>query len=890
MIKKKCLYFWGIFLISNTLISQTCVPTFVPDLPLQQSSTYIQSEIDNIYNNAKTRMLAGSAPSVNTLNDAITSYENLNISVTGSVISGNPISSYDQVAFIGIFSDYLKFNPSDTIIKEKARKTIWWVYENVCNNTLPPDTRGYIFRNFGRKAAFCLEFLDNVDKQRFLYIMEKNSQNWNVFWKANLSDGEFDSDFIFNNLDTLIPTLKCFPTSDEQYRYLLTLKRYVKRFASEYTDGTKDGMKPDGTGYHHWNNYQAYMYAYNTVIEVMKMIKNTSFQLDIPAYLNFRDAVMHKQLTASDNDLIPLSMTGRSGNWDDITMSSYLLKDLANIGGEILGLSTADPILAGLYNRKYGPEASFNYSAVTPFETGFYQINHHNAAVFRTKNCVVFNKGFNNQLWGSEIYTTSNRYGRYQSYGALSVVYPGNRDANGFNTKKWNWNYNPGATTKVLPWDKLIAGWDRIDELSNKRFVGSLQFNLQNKGVLNKVLGTYGIFAMDFQERTNLGFLNVTAPDTHDPSFTFKKSSFFFDDVIICLASNISNSDSIHNTVTTLYQNSTNPANVVVNDNIYSLTETTTNYSMVTDNWVLDNFGTGYYVVAGDGNLKIQRKNQQIPSQDQINPTILNPAAQAAIGFIDHGSAPSELGYEYVVFPATSIAAMKVLAASFQSVNTKPYEVINKTENSHIIKHKSTKAYGFALFSANTLVPGNTNITSNDFPCLIMYQPNLTNTQMKLSLANPDLGLPGSRSLIPFTPKTIRLSLNGNWQLSAPHPDITFVSFSGNVSVYDFKTYQGLPIEAVFKINSTTLSSEEIHKKKESIEIYPNPASDKLYVRTDYSPFLKWKINDNTGKIVMDGEHRVSPYEFEIRISHLPSGLYIFSSNITDRKFKFLKK
>lgn len=871
---------------SANATAQNCIPTFVADLPLLQTSTAVQSEIDQIYTTAKNTMLAGSAPSASSLNSAISSYNNLNINISGNTITGNQVTSFNQVTFINTFSDYLKFNPNDTAIREKVRNTIWWVYQNVCTNTLPPDLGGYTFRHFGRKAAFCLEYLDDTDKQRFLYILEKNTGNWNVLWKSQLADGTFDSDVIYTYLDLLIPTLKCFSTQDEQYRYLLTLKRYISRYVSEYTDGTKDGVKPDGCGYHHWNNYEAYMYSYNTVVAAMKMLGTTRFQLDPSAYLGFRDAVWHKLFIASDSDMVPLAMTGRSGNWDEINISKNSVKDLAILGGQILGLTTADPVLAGIYNRKYGTEPSFNYSTAAPFETGFYQMNHANAAVFRTKNTVVINKGFNNQLWGSEIYPTVNRYGRYQSYGAMSIVYPGDRNANGFNNTRWDWNYNPGATTKVLPWTKLIAGWKRIDEVTSKRFAGSLEFNLKNNGILNKVYGTYGIFAMDFQERRNLGWSGVTAPDTHDSSFTFKKSSFFFDDVIICLASDINNTDSEHSTVTTLYQNSTAPGDVVINNNPYTVTGATTSYSAAQDNWVLDNFGTGYYIASGSGDLKVQRKDQQTPSHDQTDPGILNPAAQAAIGYINHGTAPSGSGYEYVVVPNTTAGNMQSLAASFQTATTKPYEVLNKTGSSHIIKHKDTGTYGLVLFQPDSAVPGNTNIAANDFPCLIMYQPNAANTQMKLSLANPDLGLPGDRSFEPFQVKTIRITLKGNWKLTAPNSSVTFISSDGNISVYDFKTYQGLPIEVSFKMNTlSTLSNKKTDIKTSYAQVYPNPADEILYVKNNNSK--EWKITDVLGN-VLRSEKNSNP-AFSINISGLRSGIHFFSNN-EGLSITFIKK
>lgn len=862
-------------------IEAQCLSNFTPDLALLRSSTNIQAEIDVIYNAAKNRRLAKSQPSITALNNAISAYNTLGIATTASTISGNSITSYNEVSFISTFADYLKFNPTDSAMIERVNKTVWWTYTSLCNNTLPVDHTGYVFRYFSRKGFFCIEFLTPENKERILYIIEKELENWNVFWKPNydynsqLIDGAINSDIIYNKLDALIPLIKCFGTNDEQYRYMLTLKRYITRFVSVYTNGTRDGLKPDGSGYHHWNNYEAYMYAYNTIVYCLKIFDNSSFQIDSSAYLVFRNAILHKLLTTNDAGMLPLTMTGRTGDWDNITINEDSVRDLAIIGGNILGLTTADPILAGIYNRRHGVELSFNYNKVASFEDGFYQINHSSAGVFRTNNTVVISRGFNNVLWGSEIYATENRYGRYQSYGTLSVIYSGDEKTNGFNNQKWDWNYNPGATTKVLPWEKLIAGSKRVDEYSNKRFSGSLQFNLQNKGFLDKIFGTYGMFAMDFQEKINLGFGGVTTSDTHDPTFTFKKSNFYFNDIIICLGSNINSTDLGHSIITTLYQNCTTPSDIIVNNGTYSTTGVTTTYSESKDNWVLDNFGTGFYIQNKSGDLKVQRKNQTTPSQNQNDPSILNPATQAAIGFLDHGAAPINKDYEYVVVPNTNTSNMQSLATSFGNTSTKPYEILNKDSNSHIIQHKATEIYGFALFEPNKSIPGNTNIVTNDYPCLVMYESLNFNTEMKLSLSNPDMGLPEKRSYDQFIIQPIQITFSGEWELVQSHPDISLVSSNSCNTTFSFSTYQGLPIETTFqkKAMGKTLC---INNTVNSILIYPNPSKDIIRVKNaeislSNTKFYNLLGQEFTNLITIDND--------TIDISKLPVGTYILKVN-----------
>lgn len=144
-----------------------------------------------------------------------------------------------------------------------------------------------------------------------------------------------------------------------------TLRRYITRFVSTYTNGTQDGIKPDGCGFHHWGNYEAYMYCYNTVVEALERLGTSVFQISQEAYLSFRDVCMHKIWVSSDDELVPLSMTGRTGDWDASKFGKFQLRDLSIVGGKILGLETADPVLAGIYNRRYGVENRFNYNKIS---------------------------------------------------------------------------------------------------------------------------------------------------------------------------------------------------------------------------------------------------------------------------------------------------------------------------------------------------------------------------------------------------------------------------------------------------------------------------------------------------------------------------------------------
>jgi chondroitin-sulfate-ABC endolyase/exolyase len=552
------------------------------------------------------------------------------------------------------------------------------------------------------------------------------------------------------------------------------------------------------------------MYSYNTLSYVLDALGsgNSMFQINVEEYKLFRDAVFYRTIVANNNDVVSITLSGRSGKRLITTYSKYAFRSLAIAGGKILGLLNADPLLAGIYRRKYG---SYPFSITpSPFEEGFFQFNYAMGGVFRKNNYVITTRGQTNNIWGSEIYPTENRYGRYQSYGILDIVYPGDiNETNGYNSngEGWDWRYNPGTTTKVLEWNKLVASTGRIDEQQTNRFAGTLAFKNKGATLLNKVWGTYGVFGMDFNEKTGGGFQGTFGPDTHDNSFTFRKSNFFFDDMIICLGSGINNNDTTNPTITTLYQRIVpNPSKVKVNNSDFDEIGQQT-YSQNSINWVVDYSGTGFYIASGSGDLKIQRLNQQTPSGNgNFNPstaTVLGTSKHVGIGFLDHGLAPSNKEYEYVVIPNTNSQAMVALATTFQNPVTKAYTVLQKDNDAHIVKHLATGIYAYCLFKPISAIDTEGYLFSNDNSCLIMYQiDNVNNNQMKLALSNPDVGITDSRSLNKTVAKIINIKLNGNWSLVNPNPAISLIEINSTSTTFAFSTIDGLPIEADFVLNN----------------------------------------------------------------------------------------
>lgn len=829
----------GAFVTTDS--NPVCPFTLTPDLPLMASNGIIESEINSAVSKFSDSYLGTSAPSASALTTAENAYTALNISVSGGSITGDPTSTFSTVSFLKTFAQHLKFNPGDTNIKTKVNNTVWWISKQFCAGTLAIDNQLYSYQNFARPTVLLKDFLDPQVKALFGFTLYQHSVGFEHFWAPTYdavyqqNNGAINTDKIYNIGDVYLAYSLWQDSADERYRYMRGYKRHMERFFS-YTFGTADGLKPDGTGFHHWVAYNNYMFSYSTAANLLYYLSGTSFQVAPDNYKVFRDAFYTQFIEANDAGVQALSTAGRNPQNRTRPFGQMALKVLAIAGGNILGLSTADPLLAGMYNRIYGVEPSFNYSTVTPSATGFFQFNHANAGAFRKSDWVVFNKGFSNNMWGAEAYTNQNRYGRYQSYGALEVIYSGDKPTgNGYDHITWDWNFNPGTTVIRLPWDKLHGEWSRLDEQQQKRFVGALSLKNKNSELLNNTHGDFGMFAMDFQEDVNQGFgTNYTSNvKHHNSAFTFKKSNFYFDDIIVCLGSGISNNDNANETITTLFQRLDNKG-VGVNVNGTSQTSTgLVSYNGNSNNWLLTNYNTGFYLVSGNDNIVVKKEVQQTPNQEQTWPVDFSGNATNTYytGYINHGKNPSNKNYEYILKPNSNATEMQSLHTEILNAN-KPYIVHKKDVDAHIVEHIAKKVWGYAFFNSATNLIYN-YVKGVNASCLVMTEYNDGNKTLLVSIDNPDIGF-NSRSFSPSIQVTRQLTLQGQWALSKSYSGVQILSANVTETVIEFTLVDGLAKEVLLNGMQTlrvASSNKLVNVADESITnvfLYPNPANNMI--------------------------------------------------------------
>lgn len=813
-----------------------CTFSVTPDLPLISSSLAIENEMKTAIKKYSDDYLGTFAPSTSNLSTAISQYN----SFIGSGVAGKNLNS---TGFLKVFAQELKYNPGNSTVKGYADNVIDLVSQAICDGTIDVDIRGYNYRTFGGPAILLgiMEGTDIVDlsvntiltpstKDKFAFTLYKTTNDLEHYWvddyeSDQLVNDAIDTDQIYNKSDILMVYSYWQTTDQERYRYMRGFQRYLNRFLTP-SIGVTNGIKVDGSGFHHWTAYNSYMYAYRTVCDILSYLQDTQFQVGESNYKLLRDAVLVQRLQANDFGSQALSTCGRKPNERKANITNIDIRLLAIAGGKILGLGTADPVLAGFYNRVNGstyPE--FNYSTVSAFQEGFIQLNYSNAGFFRkkgnTKDWTAFTKGFTDGLWGAEIYPTSNRYGRYQSYGALEILYPGSLSANGYNEGTWDWNYNPGTTViRYADWLNLRGEKGRIDESQQRRFAGALAFKKKKLDYLTDTYGQFGLFAMDFKEKANQGFSTVYGPNTHNTSFEFKKSNFFFDDIIVCLASEISNNDTNNPTVTTLYQRINNSGSAVyVNGTEYG-SDGTQSFNGASNNWILSNYGTGFYVFSDNYDIKTVKGTQQTPDYTTTGfPTItLGSSSQNYYkGYIDHGTNPVNKGYEYIIKPNATLTEMQALHTTISGGN-KPYTIHQKDSNAHIIEYGTKNIFGFAVFgNVSGITFGKVKSINNS--CLLMYEFDGINNKILLSLSNPELGFQ-PRFYDYADTKIIRVVVEGEWVIDSADSDIQLISSNASQTILEFTTTDGNAYEVSL---TNALGVSDFENLSKAIKLYPNP-------------------------------------------------------------------
>ncbi len=585
--------------------------------------------------------------------------------------------------------------------------------------------------------------------------MLKWSHQFNIVYGADYIPG-YNVDFLNLKSKTLFELALAEPDSIA-VRDLKCVRRFMERII-EPSMGARDGMKPDGLGYHHQSYHVSYMTAWGVWIDMIHRLRGTEFKINQQAYENMSLAIKSLFLTTSKGTVFSQAESGRTPFQNSVPVSLLNFRKFVEIGGDLKGVA-ADPEMGGFYNYITGTST---YSVPSASYNGFHQFNYGSMGVHRKNNWTIVTRGFTNKIFGSEINAGDNRWGRYQSYGSLEVLYGGSLSASGYirDGDGWDWNVMPGTTTVHFPnYTGLLALKPTSTEFQLGSFAGASS------------LGRDGIFGMDFSQDAKTYYTTS--------NLKFRKSVFAFDSILVCLGSTISTSNSLGNVATNLFQAinaSTNPA-IYIN----SITPTTGTYNSnlstaASSLWLLNAQTTGYYIPQGNGNVTVFRGSQSTPleSSDDANVTA---TANASKAWINHGTSPTAGKYQFVVVPGTTPQNMQSLASQFASGNI--YQILKQTDTLHAVKYLPDSTTSYVFFSPQSEVNvGYIKSISNRALVGIIERGDT----LKVTVTNPDLNTVTASSLVYYwlaTESNIDLVLDGNWNVAESNSNVA-VSQGGN--------------------------------------------------------------------------------------------------------------
>lgn len=559
-------------------------------------------------------------------------------------------------------------------------------------------------------------------------------------------------------------------TEDEQVAYLKVFVEWLNT-ALLPTTGIQDGIKVDGTTFHHIGFFPDYARdGFGGVAPIVYLLSQGVFAVKIDS---LKKALLTMRVYANRNNW-PISISGRNPSGaTSLSLVPYMWMSFDDeIGAAYLRLLPAVPTAE---QKKWADRVRARGVAAEATPTGNWALNYGAMAVHRRGEWQVSARGHNRYLWSTEIYVGANWYGRYNTYGQVQVLRGSNAES-GYAPQGYDWNRRPGTTTIHKPLDQLrgdLTGAIEEMLLSDSRFAGA-----------NSIDGRNGMFAMELHGHPK-----------YDGSHRARKSVFFFDDRVVAVGTGIQNDDAANETETTLFQ-TRRTGSVLVDGQETPFPYTGTDLSA---RWLLDDKGIGYHLPI-EQKLCLTRSTQSSRDHATEAPT----SGDFSTAWLRHGTAPTAGSYQY---------AMLIDATPERMAAFPPYTIVRADNLAHVVSDQTTGITGYAVFE-RTSFEG--SVRAVDTPCLVLTRPE--DDGLVLAVCDPDLRLyggidhdqyehgryvghysPWSRPWLtnPSHPHRLRVTLEGRWQAGEDQP--CRVLREGDRSVVEFTTADGRPLQVLLQ-------------------------------------------------------------------------------------------
>lgn len=586
----------------------------------------------------------------------------------------------------------------------------------------------------------------------------------------------------------------------ERYQAVHSLIKWLDT-ALEYTPGNMGGIKPDGAVFHHAGHYPAYAVGgFGGIGKVLATLANTGFEISHPSRLRLANALMAMSQYTHFRDW-SIGMSGRhphQGAMTDEVVEAFAY--LALLGGVYDMNESIDSKLVREYlrleteNTTLKQELSSFTTGVSP--QGFFVMNHAAAGVHRFATSMVTIKGYNSDVWGSEIYTNDNRYGRYQSYGAIEIFNEGlpvTRANSRFSQDGWDWNRLPGTTTIHLPLQLLESPVSStLMARSRENFAGASSLNNQ-----------FGVFGMKLWEQNLINNTNYT------PDFKARKSVFVFGKRMVSIGTDISNSNSGFPTETTLFQQSIFSADdrFGINGEFFSARNYRHDTEVSQLPTLISDLSGNYYRVKEGNRLVVEGKLQT----SRHNKTRAETTGEFFSARIQHGKAPVNESYEYMIM-------LKPTPPEQRRWNIDPgYRVWQANHQAHIVHDTISNVTAYVAFESVQPETGLIRMISSE--SLVMIQP--TQNGLMMSVCDPSLRLPvktnnSDNTAVPGVTTIREVIIDGHWQLATAMPEVE-TTVLNNQTLLKVSCSLGIPVE--FTLTNITSSDKKVNDGEVTLRV-----------------------------------------------------------------------
>ncbi|XP_022779921.1 uncharacterized protein LOC111321338 [Stylophora pistillata] len=522
----------------------------------------------------------------------------------------------------------------------------------------------------------------------------------------------------------------------ERQRDMDALKRWMDN-ALSINKAFGGVIKPDYTGFHHKAFYaSAYApHALHTAAQVQYLLEGTHFALSDASKRNLLEALKVMRLISVKYST-PSSVGGRFPHFSNEKRENYLEDGRVGSGKSYMNSLGSLKIMSELKSKASAPETS---------PEGHWSMNFAALSIHRRKDWAVTVKGFNRFVWDFEgstkKKTPENAFGTYQSHGSMLI-------ANSEEALKahdidngWDWTKVPGATTINMTLSQI-----RLREARNfspLSYAGGVTY----KGP--EPLSS-GVFGMDFHQPENQ-FIDEKHPYPKI-KLHFKKSVFFFQNVLVCLGSNIKIDNGGKRTIaqTTLFQDklirgASKFSNVMdgpakVTSDLFAAVNPPSTDMPRGYTTLVDTKGNSYYIPGSSASdLKVHVQNQNSKTAAAVDSSSIYTTA-----WLEHSSTSAK--YEYAVFVKTdSYKSTATTIWKRQHGNHLLYTVLQQDDKAHVVRFGIspqrniliTPLYGYVVFHPTLELPQGGLITKVTKQCRIMVEQD--SRFVFLSISYPDL-------------------------------------------------------------------------------------------------------------------------------------------------------